>query len=414
MMNACCIICSDRFLSGDDELNIAAGKCGHTFHSSCLDTWLATSATCPKCRQKWSKKEVIRKLYFEYDTTTTEKDCESRLVNEVNSVRAQLAQAEHKVKTLTKELNETLDSKQELSTCFEDICQQSNVMVSEKRDLEKQLKFYQSCEKMWKDREKECVKLRDLLQNYRQIERLVKDSESDSRDLVKSLMSGSGAVDRLANMCTIIKREYVQCKHSKKIQRLELDQTRKELASLRVQMSEVQNENKVLKEQCQRMEEQLTEAEKREESLRAKASKRLSHDLSEPIPSTSRASDENLMSKCSSDFLSSDKEHFGNSHSKFSFINDNDIENNKQTMNFKLTSAANKKSRLLSTSNQSLVMSSKAVIDRSPQVPILQNFRRGYDGLGGHTSFTKSLVFQGSRPLRPINASRKNSTSMKK
>lgn len=95
-------------------------------------------------------------------------------MNEVNSVRAQLAQAEHKVKTLTKELNETLDSKQELSTCFEDICQQSNVMVSEKRDLEKQLKFYQSCEKMWKDREKECVKLRDLLQNYRQIERLVK------------------------------------------------------------------------------------------------------------------------------------------------------------------------------------------------------------------------------------------------
>ena len=65
-------------MSGDEDLNIAAGKCGHTFHSSCLDTWLATSSTCPKCRQKWTKKEVIKKLYFEYDNSAVEKDSESR------------------------------------------------------------------------------------------------------------------------------------------------------------------------------------------------------------------------------------------------------------------------------------------------------------------------------------------------
>ena len=243
------------------------------------------------------------------------------------------------------------------------------------------------------------------------------DSESDSKELLETLMTGSGAVDRLASMCSIIKREYVQCKRSKKMQRLELDQTRKELASLRVHIGELKSENEMLKQQCQRMEEQLNEAEKREESLRTKAAKRHFHDLSEPIPSTSSSSDENLTDRSPSDSFSSLSSLAGYSegpslsktHSKFHCnMNDSDSENNIQTMHFRLTSAATKKSRV-PASTQSLVIPSRSIIDRSPQVPILQNFRRGYDGLGGHTSFTKSLISQRNRPLQPINTLRKKS-----
>lgn len=47
-----CAICTEVFSSHDalDQHIVAVKSCGHTFHSSCLKTWLARSRTCPTCR----------------------------------------------------------------------------------------------------------------------------------------------------------------------------------------------------------------------------------------------------------------------------------------------------------------------------------------------------------------------------
>lgn len=37
MKNAVCVICSDLFDSFND---VAVAKCGHVFHTSCLEQWL--------------------------------------------------------------------------------------------------------------------------------------------------------------------------------------------------------------------------------------------------------------------------------------------------------------------------------------------------------------------------------------
>ena len=95
-------------------------------------------------------------------------------MNDLSNVQVQLTQAYSKVNTLTKELNEAVEAKQDLACCYNEVCQELESTIVEKRDLHNQLLSYQSCEQKWKDTEKECTKLRKLLQNYQQIERLVK------------------------------------------------------------------------------------------------------------------------------------------------------------------------------------------------------------------------------------------------
>ena len=36
-----------------DECPVVWGKCGHSFHLTCVSTWLASKSTCPYCRAEW-------------------------------------------------------------------------------------------------------------------------------------------------------------------------------------------------------------------------------------------------------------------------------------------------------------------------------------------------------------------------
>lgn len=45
--DGCCPICLCEFSNGD-ELRVL--PCGHEMHKTCLDAWLITNPTCPKCR----------------------------------------------------------------------------------------------------------------------------------------------------------------------------------------------------------------------------------------------------------------------------------------------------------------------------------------------------------------------------
>lgn len=45
----CCPICLETFL---DEDRVKVIKCGHAFHSSCIDSWLSEkNDVCPVCRR---------------------------------------------------------------------------------------------------------------------------------------------------------------------------------------------------------------------------------------------------------------------------------------------------------------------------------------------------------------------------
>ncbi|XP_009776172.1 RING-H2 finger protein ATL8 [Nicotiana tabacum] len=44
-----CAICLVEYVQGD-EIRVLP-QCGHVFHLQCVDTWLASHASCPSCRQ---------------------------------------------------------------------------------------------------------------------------------------------------------------------------------------------------------------------------------------------------------------------------------------------------------------------------------------------------------------------------
>ena len=44
-----CIICFDE-QNNDQEENMMALQCGHSFHAACIKEWLDATACCPVCR----------------------------------------------------------------------------------------------------------------------------------------------------------------------------------------------------------------------------------------------------------------------------------------------------------------------------------------------------------------------------
>jgi len=61
MKGAVCTICTEQF---ECFHTVSALKCGHIFHAECVSVWLNQSMTCPQCRQKVIRANIIQKLFF--------------------------------------------------------------------------------------------------------------------------------------------------------------------------------------------------------------------------------------------------------------------------------------------------------------------------------------------------------------
>lgn len=219
-------------------------------------------------------------------------------------------------------------------------------------------------------------------------------TEAESKLLLEDVMTGPGAVERLVNLCTIIKREYEQCKRSRKSQRSELEKVLKQLATMRVTLDETKTQEKLLREHCKNSEKELTRCEAEIATLKKHLAK------SEPKRKLFKSESDNDIIPESENFeevphLSTPSQPSSlsiESKSQKTAVVSNCISTgNDSQPNFfwKITSACQKKPKLTSKSSSKVI--SIPSCNSSPQVPILQNIRRGYDGLGGHTSFTQSL-----------------------
>ncbi|XP_031629383.1 E3 ubiquitin-protein ligase TRAIP-like [Contarinia nasturtii] len=130
-----CSICYEIF--DKDNSEVVVTKCGHMFHTDCLNDWLKSSNTCPHCRVTIRRKNELRKIFVinsrssMFDTTNNEirqqlerennellrqlvKEKEERnslisenkrLQEEANDLRSQISALKHRIEQIKKDHN---------------------------------------------------------------------------------------------------------------------------------------------------------------------------------------------------------------------------------------------------------------------------------------------------------------------
>uniref|UniRef100_A0A6J0TBX9 E3 ubiquitin-protein ligase TRAIP n=1 Tax=Pogona vitticeps TaxID=103695 RepID=A0A6J0TBX9_9SAUR len=229
-IRAHCTICSDFF---DNDRDVAAIHCGHTFHYLCLIQWFDTapSRTCPQCRIQVGKRHIINKLFF--DVAMEEQsalDAES-LQNELDKAKAQLSVKEKEKRScqsLVNSLRESLDIR---NATIESLQKKASEMEMLCSTLKKQMKFLEQELEDAKSAKEEARRLRNKLKTVEKIETLLHGQRPEVEEMIRDMGAGQAAVEQLAVYCISLKKEYENLKESQKASNDTVEKLRKELFS---------------------------------------------------------------------------------------------------------------------------------------------------------------------------------------
>lgn len=240
--------------------------------------------------------------------------------------------------------------------------------------------------------------------------------EADTKNILSQHTNGEGSVKQLAMAISVLKREYETVKSEKKLVKDELDKRKREMFSQRKDLRDKTDKVKNLQEQLAHSEEDLKHSEKEKDILKTKLGK-LKRAMQSPMAGGSSSFieaivDENIpnytpvLLKCPE--RNFDLDSVPKSHLSFSpdIVNpspntqmrENCKENNIKYV--KITSAAGPAKKKKRLDDEDIV----ADVQILGQFNLLKKkngqssafasaVRKGYDGLGGHTTF--------SQPIRP-------------
>ncbi|XP_065702058.1 E3 ubiquitin-protein ligase TRAIP isoform X2 [Patagioenas fasciata] len=230
-IRAHCTICSDFF---DNERDVAAVPCGHTFHRACLFQWFDTapSRTCPQCRIQVSKRHIINKLFFDVVLEEqTAPDVET-LQNELDKVKAQLSVKEkekRECQAIVDGLRDTLDVRNATIESLQKVLGETEMLCS---SLKKQMKFLEQQQEDNRSSKEEARRLRNKLRTMERIELLLQSQRPEVEEMIREMGVGQAAVEQLAIYCVSLKKEYENLKEARKISGEMTEKLKKELFSV--------------------------------------------------------------------------------------------------------------------------------------------------------------------------------------
>ncbi|KAJ6667776.1 hypothetical protein lerEdw1_016097 [Lerista edwardsae] len=268
-IRAHCTICSDFF---DNERDVAAIHCGHTFHHLCLIQWFDTapSRTCPQCRIQVGKRHIINKLFF--DVALEEHsalDVES-LQNELDRVKAQLSLKEKEKRdyqSIVDTLRETLDTRNATIESLQRTASEMEMLCS---TLKKQMKYLEQQQDDTKTAKEEARRLRNKLKTMERIEMLLQSQRPEVEKMIREMGAGQTAVEQLAVYCISLKKEYENLKESRKASNDALEKLRKELFAVNHKLQKTDLELENTKEELKSTQTDLRNADKEIVSLKKK------------------------------------------------------------------------------------------------------------------------------------------------
>jgi len=103
-----CTICTELF---DHLREVSALRCGHLFHADCLVPWLSQSMTCPQCRQKITRANIIHKLFFSRPDADDSIIGEPNAAMELSRISSKLEETQNKLCLRDREVSKLLAEK---------------------------------------------------------------------------------------------------------------------------------------------------------------------------------------------------------------------------------------------------------------------------------------------------------------
>ncbi|NXB04654.1 TRAIP ligase, partial [Cnemophilus loriae] len=301
-IRAHCTICSDFF---DNERDVAAVPCGHTFHQACLIQWFDTapSRTCPQCRSQVSRRHIINKLFFDVtleeqaapDAETLQRGellSEERKLgaafrscgggafpngvfcvvfqNELDKVKAQLSlkvKEKRECQAVVDGLRDTLDVRNATIESLQKVLGETEMLCS---SLKKQMKFLEQQQEDNKSSKEEARRLRNKLRTMERIELLLQSQRPEVEEMIREMGVGQAAVEQLAIYCVSLKKEYENLKEARKISGEMTEKLKKELFSVNNKLQKTTSELEKTKEELKSTQKDLKNADKEILSLKKK------------------------------------------------------------------------------------------------------------------------------------------------
>lgn len=142
-MGISCNICYSP-LTPNDSIFVS-GRCGHCFHSACLEEWMIRAKSCPQCRKKITKATKFQ-IYLSFDTETCSPEVAAQLIKRVEELTKEIVGKDTKIQTLQDDLQRLeVDSKkwaQEVDNLKEQLSEREKELANagtKLTDLEKKL-----------------------------------------------------------------------------------------------------------------------------------------------------------------------------------------------------------------------------------------------------------------------------------
>ncbi|XP_018496888.1 E3 ubiquitin-protein ligase TRAIP [Galendromus occidentalis] len=276
-MRCQCIICTDDF---DHSADIACLPCGHTFHQSCLDQWLKNSFTCPTCRCRVKVRDVRRVFLTSLDST----------ICDASQLGKDLSETTVKNLELRQKIAELEEKHRKLKALFEKSETSATTAKSKYHAAAKKVESLQGTVKLMKSTLEENVtlketitKLQDTIEKSRHMKQVLNGTEKDVEDLLKLYGPSSASVRQIAIYCVSLKRELELAKnevrHSRDVinsasrRRINLEN---ELSSTNKELADATAEATKYREQCFKLTERLENLPERQGSSGSSGMRRCS------------------------------------------------------------------------------------------------------------------------------------------
>lgn len=83
------------------------GKCGHSFHSHCIERWAKVKGSCFQCKEKWNVNDIIVERESKINKSIVKKKEEELIIKKNNEIEKQeIAELNNNLFGIQSNLNE--------------------------------------------------------------------------------------------------------------------------------------------------------------------------------------------------------------------------------------------------------------------------------------------------------------------